>query len=330
MPAGRAGAGAGRAAQSGGDGDAVLRRGRRGRARRGDGARGQAAQPDRSHAARQGVDPVRQPLRRGDERAARLRRLLRGDATRPTCWCCWEPTSHTRTSCPARTPSRSTTTRPGWGGAPPLELAVHGDVGATLRAVLPLVEQKPDRSFLDRMLHRHAEALEHVVSAYTHDIEHHLPIHPEYAAQHPRRGRLRGRRVHRRHRDEQRVGGALHHPQRPAAGDRLVPPRLDGQRAAARDRRAAGLPRAAGDLDVRRRRARHAARRAPDRRDVPAAGQDRHLQQLRARDGQARDARRRAARLPDRQRQLRLRGDRQRGRDPRRPRRAAGRCPRPR
>jgi pyruvate dehydrogenase (quinone) len=40
----------------------------------------------------------------------------------------------------------------------PLELAVHGDVGATLRAVLPLVEQKHDRSFLDHMLHKHAEA----------------------------------------------------------------------------------------------------------------------------------------------------------------------------
>src|ERR1700761_3980401 len=63
----------------------------------------------------------------------------------------------------------------------PLELAVHGDVGATLRAVLPLVEQKDDRSFLDRMLRKHAGALEHAVSAYTHDVEHHLPIHPEYA-----------------------------------------------------------------------------------------------------------------------------------------------------
>jgi pyruvate dehydrogenase (quinone) len=64
----------------------------------------------------------------------------------------------------------------------PLELAVHGDVGATLRAVLPLVEQKTDRSFLDRMLRNHAHALEHVVSAYTHDVERHLPIHPEFAA----------------------------------------------------------------------------------------------------------------------------------------------------
>ncbi|TMA85544.1 MAG: pyruvate dehydrogenase, partial [Deltaproteobacteria bacterium] len=64
----------------------------------------------------------------------------------------------------------------------PLDLAVHGDVGATLRAVLPLVTQKSDRSFLDDMLHEHARALEHVVDAYTRDIEHHVPIHPEYAA----------------------------------------------------------------------------------------------------------------------------------------------------
>jgi pyruvate dehydrogenase (quinone) len=64
----------------------------------------------------------------------------------------------------------------------PLELGVHGDVAATLRAVLPLVEQKTDRSFLDRMLRKHEAALEHVVAAYTRDVEHHLPIHPEYAA----------------------------------------------------------------------------------------------------------------------------------------------------
>ena len=64
----------------------------------------------------------------------------------------------------------------------PLELAVHGDIGATLRAVLPLVERKSDGSFLDHMLRKHARALENVVSAYTHDVEHQVPIHPEYAA----------------------------------------------------------------------------------------------------------------------------------------------------
>jgi len=64
----------------------------------------------------------------------------------------------------------------------PLDLAVHGDVGATLRAVLPLLKQKTDRSFLDGMLREHMRALEHVVDAYTRDIERQTPIHPEYAA----------------------------------------------------------------------------------------------------------------------------------------------------
>jgi len=64
----------------------------------------------------------------------------------------------------------------------PLDLAVHGDVAATVRAVLPRLQQKPDRSFLDAMLRKHARALEDVVDAYTRQIEDHVPIHPEYAA----------------------------------------------------------------------------------------------------------------------------------------------------
>ncbi|MER7130273.1 pyruvate dehydrogenase [Streptosporangium saharense] len=64
----------------------------------------------------------------------------------------------------------------------PLDLAVHGDVGATLRAVLPEVRQKEDRRYLDKMLERHLRSLDTVVDAYTRDIEHHVPIHPEYVA----------------------------------------------------------------------------------------------------------------------------------------------------
>jgi pyruvate dehydrogenase (quinone) len=63
-----------------------------------------------------------------------------------------------------------------------LQLGVHGDVKATLSAVLPLLATKTDRSFLDAMLGRHARALERVVDAYTHNIDKHLPIHPEFAA----------------------------------------------------------------------------------------------------------------------------------------------------
>jgi pyruvate dehydrogenase (quinone) len=69
-----------------------------------------------------------------------------------------------------------------FGRRTPLELGVHGDVRTTLREVLPLVHQKSERAFLDRMLRNHAQALERVVDAYARDIEHHLPIHPEYAA----------------------------------------------------------------------------------------------------------------------------------------------------
>ncbi|MGR6964643.1 pyruvate dehydrogenase [Geodermatophilus sp. URMC 61] len=64
----------------------------------------------------------------------------------------------------------------------PLEVAVHGDVGETIRALLPLLEQKTDRRFLDAMLRQHAEALEKVVDAYTHRVERMRPIHPEYVA----------------------------------------------------------------------------------------------------------------------------------------------------
>ncbi|HSK91964.1 MAG TPA: pyruvate dehydrogenase [Euzebyales bacterium] len=63
-----------------------------------------------------------------------------------------------------------------------LELGVEGDVGETLRAVLPLVEQRDDRRFLDAMLRRHCDALERVVDAYTREIDTHVPIHPEYVA----------------------------------------------------------------------------------------------------------------------------------------------------
>jgi pyruvate dehydrogenase (quinone) len=64
----------------------------------------------------------------------------------------------------------------------PLEVAVHGDVGETIRAVLPLLERKTDRTFLDSMLRDHARALEKVVDAYTHRVEKMRPIHPEFVA----------------------------------------------------------------------------------------------------------------------------------------------------
>lgn len=63
-----------------------------------------------------------------------------------------------------------------------LDLAVWGDVRETLRALTPRVKVKTDRKFLDRMLKKHADALEGVVKAYTRKVEKHIPIHPEYVA----------------------------------------------------------------------------------------------------------------------------------------------------
>ncbi|MFC0438671.1 pyruvate dehydrogenase [Kutzneria buriramensis] len=63
-----------------------------------------------------------------------------------------------------------------------LDLGVEGDVGETLRAVLPLIHQKTERAFLDRMLRKHADALEKVVSAYTAKVDKLRPVHPEYVA----------------------------------------------------------------------------------------------------------------------------------------------------
>ena len=63
-----------------------------------------------------------------------------------------------------------------------LDLPVHGDVGATMRMLLPLVARKRSRSFLSSMRKKHAKTMAKVIGAYTEDVEDHLPIHPEYAA----------------------------------------------------------------------------------------------------------------------------------------------------
>jgi pyruvate dehydrogenase (quinone) len=62
-----------------------------------------------------------------------------------------------------------------------LELGVAGDVGATITRLLPKLERK-DHKFLNRMLTKHVRELDRVVDAYTRDVEHLVPIHPEYVA----------------------------------------------------------------------------------------------------------------------------------------------------
>lgn len=64
----------------------------------------------------------------------------------------------------------------------PLELGICGDVGLTLAAVQDQVQEKSRRRFLDDILRRHERALTKVVDAYTKDVAHLRPIHPEYVA----------------------------------------------------------------------------------------------------------------------------------------------------
>lgn len=65
----------------------------------------------------------------------------------------------------------------------PVDYPVIGDVASVIDNILPHVEEKTDRSFLDIMLARHAELLEDVVAKYTTPaMEARTPIHPELAA----------------------------------------------------------------------------------------------------------------------------------------------------
>lgn len=63
----------------------------------------------------------------------------------------------------------------------PLELGLIGDVGETIRAVLPSVEPKSDRSFLEKQ-RKHHERQVHKLQGYVEHVSEQEPIHPEYVA----------------------------------------------------------------------------------------------------------------------------------------------------
>jgi pyruvate dehydrogenase (quinone) len=62
-----------------------------------------------------------------------------------------------------------------------LDLGLCGDVRDTLRALLPLVERRVDRAFLDAMLQQHVAA-RRKLRAYVDQVSKRRPIHPEYVA----------------------------------------------------------------------------------------------------------------------------------------------------
>lgn len=63
-----------------------------------------------------------------------------------------------------------------------IKYPVTGDVAATIENILPHIDEKKDRRFLDKMLKEHYNKLNHVVEAYTRKAEKMKPIHPEFVA----------------------------------------------------------------------------------------------------------------------------------------------------
>src|SRR6516162_11147514 len=62
-----------------------------------------------------------------------------------------------------------------------LDLGLCGDIGDTVRALLPLLESKTDRAFLDAMLEKHQGARQKL-RTYVEHVGKRRPIHPEYVA----------------------------------------------------------------------------------------------------------------------------------------------------
>lgn len=64
----------------------------------------------------------------------------------------------------------------------PIAQGIAADLRLTLRALLPQLAQRDDRSFLDEMLHHHERALARSVDTYSTHVSKRTPIHPEHLA----------------------------------------------------------------------------------------------------------------------------------------------------
>ena len=144
----------------------------------------------------------------------------------------------------------------------PIDLGVVGDVIPTLEALLPLLEAREERSFLDECLEHRERSLRTLEKR---GASRQGRADPSAAPGQPARpARQRGRPVHRRRRLGDGLAVASHPQQRQAPHPHQPGPRHHGQRHAPGAGTEEGLPRAPGDLDLRRRRPGHAARRPAD------------------------------------------------------------------
>ena len=162
-----------------------------------------------------------------------------------------------------------------------LEIGIVGDVGETIRALLPKLRAKSDRRHLDENLARYKSARKGL---------------DELAAGHPwaqtdtpaissttrQRSRFRGRRFHLRRGYANDLGGTVRRNERSPPPDRIARPRLDGERDASGDRCSGGANRPSGHLAVWRRRLLYVDGRPDHVETDEPAGENRDLQQWRA------------------------------------------------
>ena len=62
-----------------------------------------------------------------------------------------------------------------------LDLGLWGDVRETIQALLPMLDTKTDRAFLDKMLNKHRDAMEKL-NVYVKHVGKRRPMHPEHVA----------------------------------------------------------------------------------------------------------------------------------------------------
>ncbi len=148
-----------------------------------------------------------------------------------------------------------------------VDLGVVGGVAETLRAVLPLVEQKQSRAHLDAALADYREARKGLADPSA------IP------GQSVERSGLGRRHLHGRRGDAGDLGGALSQNEWPPPAAQFVQSRLHGQRAAAGSRRADFASRPPGGCALRRRRRLDAYGRSALTAATESAGEDRRLQQ---------------------------------------------------
>ena len=137
----------------------------------------------------------------------------------------------------------------------PVDLALVGDAGLGLQALLPLLEQKTDTSHLDAARKSYDEVAgapaavrrpgvrpQAEGAAAPQGRQPRRPDPPRAARRGDRPARRRRRDLHHRHRDVDGLALPVRADDRQPAADRLLQPRLDGQRDAAGARRQRARP----------------------------------------------------------------------------------------